>query len=550
MQLLRDTIRSLRWSFIWATTTGALKAGLSVLVIAAISRLIQTEKSPAEFAYLFGLITIALGVGILASLSMVNLYTRVAHQLRHALATKVLRAGFADIERTGLVKMKVILTTDINTVSTAFSSLPDLVFNAFFVILSFTLLAYLDLTLFGIFFLVVAVSVVVVSMLVKAMRKHLEQLRTEQDNFQENVEMVTLGMKEMALNKARRAFFHRSLLLPTINRHRDSERRGDSYGYVAANWAEFAVLTSLAVLILVAQTIHKTPISVLANFILVLVFLRGPMASMIATMPIFGKARIAFNRMREVLNFDEVSSVEFSPTPAPVDSPRLVVEDLYFSYLNKNGDYAFSVGPMSMKMRGGEIIFVVGGNGSGKSTFLKLISGLYIPSSGRVTLDGIESTDEQFRDQFSAIFSDYFLMPHVIDESGESVAAEDGDAVLKRLHLLDKVRLDGGRLSDTNLSQGQKKRLALLVSYFENKRVVVFDEWAADQDPYFKELFYREILQQLKDAGKLVIVVSHDERYFEIADRILKLTEGHLTELPTETIGADIVDREFAPAYI
>ncbi|SDM20561.1 putative ATP-binding cassette transporter [Franzmannia pantelleriensis] len=67
-----------------------------------------------------------------------------------------------------------------------------------------------------------------------------------------------------------------------------------------------------------------------------------------------------------------------------------------------------------------------------------------------------------------------------------------------------------------------------MVAYLEDRPFLVFDEWAADQDPLFKEVFYREVLPELKRMGKAVLVISHDDRYFPLADRLVRLESGKL----------------------
>ena len=99
------------------------------------------------------------------------------------------------------------------------------------------------------------------------------------------------------------------------------------------------------------------------------------------------------------------------------------------------------------------------------------------------------------------------------------------------LHLLQlekKVKIEDGKFSTTNLSQGQRKRLALLVALLEHRPFYLFDEWAADQDPEFKKVFYNEIIPMLKKENKIVFVISHDDAYFHLADHTLKLDYGKL----------------------
>ncbi|MFN6305723.1 MAG: ATP-binding cassette domain-containing protein [Microcystis sp.] len=188
----------------------------------------------------------------------------------------------------------------------------------------------------------------------------------------------------------------------------------------------------------------------------------------------------------------------------------------------------FLLGPISFSWQPGELIFIIGGNGSGKSTLAKLITGLYPPLSGAIYLNGKRITQdnvEWYRQHFSAIFYDFYLFDSFLGFDRPNLDQEV-ENYLMQLQLAHKVTIKNGVLSTTELSQGQRKRLALLTAYLEDRPIYVFDEWAADQEPRFRELFYKQILLQLKERGKIVIVISHDERYFHLADHIIKLDYG------------------------
>jgi len=101
---------------------------------------------------------------------------------------------------------------------------------------------------------------------------------------------------------------------------------------------------------------------------------------------------------------------------------------------------------------------------------------------------------------------------------------------LDRLEISHKVSIEGGAFSTIDLSAGQRKRLALVQAYLENRPVMVFDEWAAEQDPTFRRVFYTEILPDLKRQGKTLIVISHDDRYFHLADRRITLRGGRVAD--------------------
>ncbi|MEU8895593.1 ATP-binding cassette domain-containing protein [Nocardia sp. NPDC048505] len=195
-------------------------------------------------------------------------------------------------------------------------------------------------------------------------------------------------------------------------------------------------------------------------------------------------------------------------------------------------DEGFHLGPLDLVFEPGQISFVVGGNGSGKSTLAKIVTGLYVPRTGRLTLNGEQIDHENiewFRQNSSAVFTDFHLFE---DYLGFDRPDLDGEVrrYLTELQIAHKVTVENGRLSTLDLSQGQRKRLALLTALLEDRAIYVFDEWAADQDPKFRDVFYREILTELKQRGKTVIVITHDDRYFDCADQLVKLDFGRVAE--------------------
>jgi putative ATP-binding cassette transporter len=185
----------------------------------------------------------------------------------------------------------------------------------------------------------------------------------------------------------------------------------------------------------------------------------------------------------------------------------------------------------SLSFELGEIVVVAGGNGSGKTTLAKLLCGLYLPLSGTIRFQGREITADvidDYRQHFSAVFSDFHLFDTLLGIEGIDVD-DRATKYSQDLGLNKKVSIVNGKFSTTNLSQGQRKRLALLVAYLEDRSIYLFDEWAADQDPHFKEIFYRSLLPDLKERGKTIILISHDDRFYDIGDHIITLDSGIVT---------------------
>jgi ABC-type siderophore export system fused ATPase/permease subunit len=174
------------------------------------------------------------------------------------------------------------------------------------------------------------------------------------------------------------------------------------------------------------------------------------------------------------------------------------------------------------------MVFIVGGNGSGKSTLLLLLSSLLSPKSGQIVVDDVPLEGDLllYRERFTGVFGDFFLFPHVLDSNGQHLSDEHVEKLLTTLGLGSYVQVNQGELSKLTLSTGQRKRLALLQCYAEDREIFFFDEWAADQDAHFRDFFYCTLLAELKSRGKTVIAISHDDRYFHVADRVIKLESG------------------------
>lgn len=193
------------------------------------------------------------------------------------------------------------------------------------------------------------------------------------------------------------------------------------------------------------------------------------------------------------------------------------------------------LGPIDLSFAAGRTTFIIGDNGSGKTTLIKLLLGLYAPQDGRILLDGVPITAESrddYRQNFSVVLSDFHLFEDII--AGNGWLVDDAAAYLDRLELAGKVTVSDGRLTTTDLSTGQRKRLALAQAWIEGRPVIVFDEWAADQDPSFRRLFYEKLLPDLKAEGRTLIVISHDDRYFHVADHVVRLDNGKIATVSSE----------------
>jgi len=272
---------------------------------------------------------------------------------------------------------------------------------------------------------------------------------------------------------------------------------------------------------------------ILISYTLLVLYMVGPLEVILNMVPNMNRALVSLQKVKHLGL--ELSAIPERVVVKPQTLRRanwksLELDAITHAYNRENTDNTFTLGPINLKFQPQEVVFIVGGNGSGKTTLAKLLIGLYSPEEGEIRLDGHSITDEnrdEYRQSFSVVFTDFFLFDSLLGLDNINI---DGDAryYLEKLQLDQTVRVRDGVLSTINVSQGQRKRLALLTAYLEDRAIYLFDEWAADQDPVFKEIFYYQLLPELKARGKTVIVISHDDRYYHVADRIIKLDYGRI----------------------
>jgi putative ATP-binding cassette transporter len=279
----------------------------------------------------------------------------------------------------------------------------------------------------------------------------------------------------------------------------------------------------------------------MVGYTLAVLYLQQPLMGIMEGMPMISRGQVSYLKLQELGLSLEASSESSKDTASLELRPRfqrLELAGVSHSYRREHDDRTFTLGPIDLTLQPGEVVFVVGGNGSGKTTLAKLLTGLYRPESGEIRLDGKVITDAErnfYRQHFTTVFSDFHLFEQFLGVASSAQLAR-AETLLRRLHLDRKVKIENGKLSTTALSLGQRKRLALLTAYLEDRPIYVFDEWAADQDPTFKDVFYRELLPELKAAGKALVVISHDDRYFSLADRVVRLESGLVVEAPSPAL--------------
>jgi putative pyoverdin transport system ATP-binding/permease protein len=354
--------------------------------------------------------------------------------------------------------------------------------------------------------------------------------RAEVDRLFEYFRSQSAGVKELKLNAKRRADFLKGLR-ETAETATRLEVFVQTIYVASAGWFQLVFLIPIGVLVFVVTNIFSISVAEVGAYALVLLYMTSTIGALSAQFESLGRGAVAFSNIESLgLSLEkpqQADTEKSSATESPAWS-HLELVNVTHSFAAVNGQRPFVVGPISLRFRRGEVVFITGGNGSGKTTLAKLLCGLYLPDEGAIRVDGVAVTPdsvEEYRQRFSAVFWDFHLFKRLFG-LGAANTQEIARARLADLQLNTKVDVLDGEFTTLDLSQGQRKRLALLVGALENRDVYVFDEWAADQDQTFRDHFYNKVLPDLRSDGKTVFVISHDERYFGVADRVVKLDFG------------------------
>ncbi|WP_085690371.1 MULTISPECIES: cyclic peptide export ABC transporter [unclassified Pseudomonas] len=510
--------------------------GVSVTaLLATINKALNGATTPSTDVLLTfaGLCVAALLCSILSDIGTNHVGQHIIAGLRKALGEKVLLAPIEQIERFRSHRLIPVLTHDVDTVSDfAFSFAPLAI--AFTVTLGcLGYLAYLSLPMFALLLVAIVIGTVVQYIARARGIKGFEQAREAEDELQKHYSAIAAGAKELRIHRPRRQRMFSQRIEGTADSICNTHIRSINTFVVAKTFGSMLFFVVIGLALALQSFWLGTDKAVLSGFVLVLLYMKGPLEYLVTTLPVVSRANIAFKRIAELA--EQFSSPEphlLLRESAPASKTavqQLQMHNVHYAFPPIKGSAAFELGPVNLNIAQGDIVFIVGENGGGKTTLIKLLLGLYAPQRGEVLLNG-QVVDAKARDDyrqlFTTIFADYYLFDELVQ--GDQQVPADTSRYLERLEIAHKVSIQDGVFSTTDLSTGQRKRLALINAWLEERPVLVFDEWAADQDPVFRRIFYTELLPELKSLGKTIIVISHDDRYFDIADQLVRMEGGRV----------------------
>lgn len=510
--------------------SGATAAALIVVVSTA---LVDSDWSLSTLALAFVLLAITTAITRLGSqILLLQLAHDAIFTLRMRLSRQILATPLPTIERIGGGSMLATLTDDVVAVTDAVMGIAFLLINGVTIVGCLAYLAWLSMTTFLAVVVLMFVGMITFQLLQRRALARLQQARTRQDALMGHFRALGDGAKELKLNAQRRRSFLHDLLAPTAGAFRQEMVRGMGAYILGGTWAQLLLLILIGALVFGMPRDNSNSLALLTSYALTLLYMLRPMDFVLQMLPHLGRATVAMKKIESLgLELAEDEEPEQAIDREELHSwQKIELQGVVRGYTSETLDDRFVLGPVDLSLSPREILFITGGNGSGKSTLVNVLVGLYEPEQGAIELDGktIDAQNLQwYREHFAVVFSDYFLFDRMLDSHLED-RFERVEGYLARLHLDRKVKIEGNQFLTDGLSQGQRRRMALLMSYLDDRPIYVFDEWAADQDPTFKKVFYEELLPELRDAGKCVVVISHDDRFYHLADRLIKLDSGRI----------------------
>jgi putative ATP-binding cassette transporter len=534
MKLISFLLRTSRWTLMLAVVAGLLAGIANAGLLAAINERISNSPAGPSLVWRFiGLCLLMLLCRVASQILLLQISVDAVYNLRLHLSRRILSAELRHLEKLGNHRLLAAITDDVPVISNALVNIPLLCMHLAMVGAGLVYLAWLSWTvLLGVLaFMVVGVITYQLPITKAASLQRLT--REEADSLFKHFRALTEGTKELKLHRQRREEFLKEGLQKTAHRLRRHAGVANSIYSAAASWGQILIFVLIGLVLFAVPAIRQLDVQTLAGYAIVILYMMAPLEVILNMFPTLTRANVSVQKIDELgLSLASFSNENDSTAELERDLSwsGLELRGVTHAYHEERREHAFTLGPLDLSFHPGELVFLIGGNGSGKTTFAKLLTGLYIPEAGEVRLDGQVVTAQNrdfYRQHFATVFSDFFLFESFLGIEAGKVDAQAKE-YLVQLQLDHKVQIKDGVLSTTELSQGQRKRLALLTAYLEDRPFYVFDEWAADQDPLFKEVFYFQILPSLKAKGKTILVISHDDRYYQIADRIIKLDYGQV----------------------
>lgn len=531
--LKKENNKPLRKLLLLTALSGMASAGVLALINKAAQKAVENGVDIATLLLFAAVVGIFVTSQKFILTEGINMIEQVLHNVRIRLSDKIRKTDLLNIEIIGKAEIYNRLTQETTLISQMAAYLVTALQSAIMLVFVLGYIAYLSLMAAVLLLVLITVGVVIFQKNNKKVLSELVETNKAEINYFMVLTDILDGLKEIKLNrkKSNDLFDDYGAVSQNVNRLKVKT------GYLFSKNMVFSqafIYIVLGAIVFVIPQLNKDFSTEIISTTTAMLFAIGPLTSLVSMIPPYEKVNLAVTNIYSLE--DELDKRLNDAEVQPVngdnrfdDFSNIELDGLYFEYYNRENNESFSVGPVSLNIKRGEVIFLIGGNGSGKTTLLKALTMLYKPQAGNIYVDDKLIDDSnylEYRELYSAIFYDFHLFSKLYGL--EKISPKKVNELLKLMQLDKKTEFRDDHFSKLNLSTGQRKRLALIVTFLEDKPVYIFDEWAADQDPQFKNYFYEELLGKLKAQGKTVIAVSHDDRYYGLADRIIKMDYGKI----------------------
>lgn len=525
---------------------GLISGFSNALLLIIINQAAENDASGADNSRMFILCVVCVVIYLLSNWHVQRKSTQqiegLVQKIRVRIANKIRHSELQAVEELGQSEVYARITNDTSSISWSIETMVQAFQSAILVLFSFIYIGYMSLPALVIIGTVIVMGALSFYRTAKVSSKAYEEASRKETQFFDALKGILHGFKELKINtrKNNGAFWH----FKRIMQEATNLRIQATFSMINSNLISRSLFyIMLMAIIFIIPAYHAGASQSVVKISAAILFIIGPLEGVIGAIPDIMQSNVAAlnidkleQKIETAMAYNSATEHEAeaeAETPSPLAFEREVrVQNLQFEYPRKYDADGFSVGPVNLTIPKGQLLFITGGNGSGKSTTLKLLCGLYYPKAGQITVDGVRVTQQnyqQYRELLSIILTDFHLFDRLLGLS--DIDQEHVNELLTLMRINDKTQIIDGVITELNLSTGQRKRVALVVSMLEDKAIYVFDEIAADQDPTFKHFFYTEILPQMKAQRKTIIVVSHDDHYFHVADVCYKLQDGLFTTL-------------------
>ncbi|WP_405059191.1 cyclic peptide export ABC transporter [Kribbella sp. NBC_01505] len=519
-------LRQARWVVVLAALAGLVSGAATLAIVTVLQHSLAGDTDAGSVVSFSAATIVVLIAGAASAILLIRLAQQTVHAMRLELCIRIVHAELRQVEQLGQGRLLAMLSDDVTAIAGAVQTVPLLFVNTAIVCGALLYVGFISPMIMLLLIVVLALAIGLYLIPMRSAKGHLAQAREYQDEQHEHLASVTAGNKELKLNAIRERILRGQLDQVGRNIVRESVR-GASLQTIAGSWGQLLFLAIIGVMLFVGPQVGVSKED-LAGFTIAFLYLNTPLVTLINIVPVLSRAGISLDKIRS-LDLPAEPETAAGNAAEPDGSGGLRLTGVSYAYSPEPGSRPFTVGPVDLTFQPGSITFIVGGNGSGKTTLGKLICGLYHADAGEVSLGGSAGAIDPtvLREHVGAVFSDGHLFPTIARADGRRDPIAP-DELLASLGLTDRVELHGDAFSTLALSTGQRKRLALATVILEDRPILFLDEWAADQDPEFRQVFYTTLLPALRERGKLIIAITHDDRYFGCADQVLKLERGNV----------------------